>query len=159
MEQISTLLSCRDFHPILICPSAFFNGITYVRPKVPTLYTVMSSGDMATNPDIYGVNSHAYVLEKDQIVDIVVNNLDPGKHPFHLHGHNFQVIARSEDDEGLYNNNVTFPKVPMRRDTILVRPNGYIVLRFKADNAGIWLFHCHIEWYVELIFLDQSLHC
>lgn len=36
----------------------------------------------------------------------------------------------------------------MRRDTILVRPNGNIVLRFKSDNPGIWLFHCHIEWHV-----------
>jgi iron transport multicopper oxidase len=22
------------------------------------------------------------------------------------------------------------------------------VLRFKADNPGVWLFHCHIEWHV-----------
>jgi iron transport multicopper oxidase len=101
---------------------------------------------MATNPDIYGVNSHAFVLKKDEVVEIVMNNLDPGKHPFHLHGHNFQVIARSQDDEGEYANNVTFPKIPMRRDTLLVRPNGYFVIRFKADNPGIWLFHCHIEW-------------
>jgi iron transport multicopper oxidase len=36
----------------------------------------------------------------------------------------------------------------MRRDTILVRPNGHIVLRFRSDNPGIWLFHCHIEWHV-----------
>jgi iron transport multicopper oxidase len=36
----------------------------------------------------------------------------------------------------------------MRRDTILVRPNGNIVLRFRADNPGVWLFHCHIEWHV-----------
>jgi iron transport multicopper oxidase len=40
------------------------------------------------------------VLEKDQIVDIVINNLDPGKHPFHLHGHNFQAVWRSDDDAG-----------------------------------------------------------
>jgi iron transport multicopper oxidase len=36
----------------------------------------------------------------------------------------------------------------MRRDTILVHPNGNIVLRFRSDNPGIWLFHCHIEWHV-----------
>lgn len=100
----------------------------------------------ATQSEIYGVNSHAFVLKKDEIVDIVLNNLDTGKHPFHLHGHNFQVIARSADDEGNYANNVTFPVVPMRRDTILVRPNGNFVLRFKADNPGVWFFHCHLEW-------------
>lgn len=36
----------------------------------------------------------------------------------------------------------------MRRDTVLVRPDGHVVLRYKAENPGIWLFHCHIEWHV-----------
>lgn len=36
----------------------------------------------------------------------------------------------------------------MRRDTVLVRPNGHTVLRFRSDNPGVWLFHCHIEWHV-----------
>jgi iron transport multicopper oxidase len=40
------------------------------------------------------------------------------------------------------------PPVPMRRDTFVVRPNGNIVLRFQANNPGVWLFHCHIEWHV-----------
>jgi iron transport multicopper oxidase len=125
---------------------AAFNGITYTGPKVPTLYTVLSAGDLASNATVYGTDTHPYVLEKGQVVDIILNNNDPGKHPFHLHGHNFQLIARSSDDEGFYANNVTFPQVPMRRDTVLVRPNGNIVMRFRADNPGVWLFHCHIEW-------------
>ena len=37
----------------------------------------------------------------------------------------------------------------MRRDTLVLRPDGYIVLRFRADNPGVWLFHCHIEWHVD----------
>ena len=125
---------------------AAFNGITYVRPKVPTLYTALSTGVNANNATVYGTDTHPFVLEKGQVVDIVLNNNDPGKHPFHLHGHNFQLIARSQDEEGFYANNVTFPQVPMRRDTVLVRPNGNMVMRFRADNPGVWLFHCHIEW-------------
>jgi iron transport multicopper oxidase len=125
---------------------AFFNDITYIRPKVPTLYTALTTGELATNATVYGHDTHPFVLEKGQVVDIILNNNDPGKHPFHLHGHHFQLIARSQDDEGFYANNATFPDVPMRRDTVLVRPNGNMVLRFRADNPGIWLFHCHIEW-------------
>lgn len=30
----------------------------------------------------------------------------------------------------------------------MVNPLGNIVLRFVADNPGIWLFHCHIEWHL-----------
>lgn len=125
---------------------AAFNGITYVRPKVPTLYTALSVGEAANNATVYGTDTAPFVLEKGQIVDIIINNNDPGKHPFHLHGHNFQLIARSLSDEGFYANNATFPQVPMRRDTVVVWPNGNMVLRFKADNPGVWLFHCHLEW-------------
>lgn len=61
--------------------SAFFNDITYVSPKVPTLYTVMSTGANATDVGIYGTDTQAFILEKDQIVDIILNNDDTGKHP------------------------------------------------------------------------------
>ena len=127
---------------------AFFNNITYVSPKVPTLYSVLSSGpSLATNPTIYGSHTNAFVLSHNEVVEIVVNNHDPGKHPFHLHGHAFQAIARGDDDSGDYDpSNVTLPDVPMRRDTFMVRPNGHVVLRFRSDNPGVWLFHCHIEW-------------
>ncbi|PVI00038.1 Ferroxidase [Periconia macrospinosa] len=131
---------------------AFFNGITYVHPKVPTLYTVLSAGDNATNPVIYGSNTNQFVLAHNQVVEIILNNDDPGKHPFHLHGHAFQVVHRSEESAGFYNAETSasevLPPTPMRRDTVLVHPNGNIVLRFRSDNPGVWLFHCHLEWHV-----------
>lgn len=134
---------------------AFFNNITYTSPKVPALYTVMSSGDLADNPIIYGEYTHSLVLEHMNTIQIVVNNVDPGVHPFHMHGHEFQVILRSDayDDDSptAYdaNNHTDFPAIPMRRDTVQVRPNGNMVLRFRADNPGVWMFHCHIEWHLE----------
>jgi len=128
--------------------SAFFNDQTYVSPVVPTLYTVLTSGDAANNVTIYGSNTNSFVLQKDEVVELVVNSEDPGKHPFHLHGHAFQAVWRSEDGAGAYANNVSLAPVPMRRDTFMVNPNGNIVLRFKANNPGVWLFHCHIEWHV-----------
>ncbi|KAJ3306097.1 ferroxidase fet3 [Kappamyces sp. JEL0829] len=38
---------------------------------------------------------------------------------------------------------------PMRRDTVVVPSNGYVVIRFRADNPGVWFFHCHIEWHLQ----------
>ncbi|KAL2130816.1 hypothetical protein VTI74DRAFT_5927 [Chaetomium olivicolor] len=132
---------------------AFFNNITYQPPVVPTLYTALSAGELATNPSVYGTYTHTFVLQKDHVVDIVLNNLDPGKHPFHLHGHHFQVIWRSKDEAGTFaDSNVTaadFARVPMKRDTVVVHPNGNMVLRFTSNNPGVWLFHCHIEWHVQ----------
>ncbi|KAI2463575.1 multicopper oxidase [Annulohypoxylon bovei var. microspora] len=131
---------------------AFFNNITYKSPKVPTLYTALSAGDLATDPTVYGSYTHSFVLEKGQIVQITVNNLDTGRHPFHLHGHHFQALYRSEEDAGTYEDSgiteADYPAMPMRRDTFVLFPTGFIVLRFRADNPGVWLFHCHIEWHV-----------
>jgi len=82
-----------------------------------------------------------------------VCSIDTGKHPFHLHGHNFQAIARSAEDDGVFDptnsTQTAYPAIPMRRDTFVLKPQGYIVLRFQADNPGVWLFHCHIEWHVD----------
>ncbi|XP_052779171.1 uncharacterized protein LOC128216597 [Mya arenaria] len=34
---------------------------------------------------------------------------------------------------------------PTRKDTIIVPSGGYVVLRIRADNPGLWNMHCHIE--------------
>ncbi|KAG7891755.1 hypothetical protein KL936_001698 [Ogataea polymorpha] len=133
---------------------AFFNNISYHAPKVPTLGTVLSAGENATNAYIYGTNTHTFVLQKDEIVEIVLNNQDTGKHPFHLHGHVFQVVERGptfpDDAPEPYNESAPYtpPEYPMRRDVLYVNPNSYFVIRFKADNPGVWFFHCHIEWHL-----------
>lgn len=143
---------------------AFFNNVSYTAPKVPIIGTALSAGEFATNAYIYG-NVHAVVLQKDDIIDIRLNNQDTGKHPFHLHGHTFQVIERGEgvpDDQSPVAFNASdhapYPEYPMIRDTVYVNPQSYVVMRFKADNPGVWMFHCHIEWHLEqglaLIFIE-----
>ena len=121
---------------------AFFNDITYTEAKVPTLYTALSAGKDAEDPTVYGTYTHSMVLKKNEIVQLVVNNLDSGRHPFHLHGHAFQSVYRSEEEGGIWADaNVTdkdLPKTPMRRDTLVIYPNGNIVMRFKADNPGMF---------------------
>jgi len=85
------------------------------------------------------------VLAKDEVVQIVVNNLDSGRHPFHLHGHNFQALYRSDEEAGTWEDSqqnstavMDFPEMPMRRDTFVLYPQGNIVLRFRADNPGAY---------------------
>ena len=34
---------------------------------------------------------------------------------------------------------------PPQKDSIIVPTGGYVVIRFKADNPGVWFFHCHID--------------
>lgn len=130
--------------------------MTYVAPKVPSLYTALTVGKEHTaDTRPYGTYTQPHILKHNEVIEIILNNEDDGKHPFHLHGHNFQLVHRSEEDAGAYDSSSTdlaIPKSPMRRDTVVVEPNGNLVLRFRSDNPGVWLFHCHIEWH-----MDQGL--
>jgi iron transport multicopper oxidase len=140
---------------------ALLDNISYTAPKVPTLYSVLSSGNLSTNSEIYGEFTHSWVLEHNDVVQIVLNNNDGGSHPFHLHGHNFQLIQREppygpnfydylDGDPIPYDptNHTAFPATPARRDTFVLPPQGYFVIRFVADNPGVWFFHCHIDWHL-----------
>lgn len=111
-------------------------------------------------------------------------------HPFHLHGYGFNVIgigrspdtnvkkinlkhALDLDRRGLLHRQYNLPPL---KDTIAVPNNGYVVLRFRADNpgkisphnshrkalhnlllslhiqnqspTGFWLFHCHFLYHI-----------
>ena len=82
-------------------------------------------------------------------VDIVINNHDDAIHPFHLHGHQFQVMDRPRSGTGDYPGRTNgFAAKPPMRDVVSVNGKSYAVLRFKASNPGVFLFHCHIEWHV-----------
>ena len=37
---------------------------------------------------------------------------------------------------------------PVRRDVTMLPAGGWLLLAFKTDNPGAWLFHCHIAWHV-----------
>ncbi|XP_046390564.1 laccase-1-like [Ischnura elegans] len=83
----------------------------------------------------------------------------PIGHPFHLHGYDFQVLL-----QGLLGNNSaadikksffegTLQKrpdspFPPLRDTVVLPPAGYAVIRFRADNPGFWLLHCHFAFHL-----------
>lgn len=51
------------------------------------------------------------------------------------------------DRKGLLNRQF---KGPTLKDTIAVPNNGYVVLRFRADNPGYWLFHCHFMFHIAI---------
>jgi len=86
-------------------------------------------------------------VEADALIEFVINNADGGEHPIHLHGHTFAVLGVGK---GVYDpskkRELKFTNPP-RRDVIGIPANGWTVIRFKADNPGVWPFHCHIDWH------------
>ncbi|KAI5923106.1 Cupredoxin [Camillea tinctor] len=139
---------CADANGI---PRACFNGTTYLEQKVPTLYSAATLGRANVQPSAYG-QVNPFVARRGDVLEIVLNNHDPALHPFHLHGHQFQVIERPYSGAGDWRRTRAPPDVeaPVRRDTVGVFGNSYAVLRIVVDNPGVFLFHCHIEWHVEM---------
>ncbi|KAJ2159999.1 ferroxidase fet3 [Coemansia sp. RSA 552] len=136
------------------------NEYAYDIPPVPSLFTAMTEGELAGNRAIYGPQAEAHILKHMEVVEVRINNPTEPMHVFHLHGHNFQVIEHgpvdpatvllAPDSKFL---NSSLPSVlvrrnldtPIRRDTAILPGFSYSTIRFRADNPGVWLFHCHMD--------------
>jgi iron transport multicopper oxidase len=60
---------------------------------------------------------------------------------------NLNAVMPSANTMGYTGDTSKMPAIPMRRDTWMIAPGGYTVIRFVADNPGVWFFHCHMDWH------------
>jgi len=129
-----------------------FNHTVLQYHAVPFLYSAITMGNLANITAVYGpYNPTLMMADYLRGIEIIIQNNDQNAHPFHLHGHKFQVIYQGDGDYNSsaveeYLKNVTNP---VRRDTVITNAGGYTVIRFVADNPGVWIFHCHIEWHLQ----------
>jgi FtsP/CotA-like multicopper oxidase with cupredoxin domain len=69
------------------------------------------------------------------------------QHPFHLHGHSFWLLGTGL---GIYDQRTMADQLntrnPPLRDTVTLPSGGWAVFRFKGDNPGMWIMHCHLFW-------------
>ncbi|KAJ6342793.1 hypothetical protein OIU78_010666 [Salix suchowensis] len=89
------------------------------------------------------------------------NVLAADNHPIHLHGYSFYVVGWGlgnfdPDKDPLRYNLVD----PPEETTVGVPHNGWAAIRFRADNPGVWLLHCHIErhvtWGMGMVFIVKN---
>ncbi|KAJ1948098.1 ferroxidase fet3, partial [Linderina macrospora] len=127
------------------------SNITYYPPLVPSLFTAMTTGDLAMNPEVYNHRTHPEVLKYNEVVELEVHNSNDVPHPMHLHGHAFQVTEYGPSREDAKpTDKASSPFVqslvaPIQRDVMEIPPFSYMKVRFRADNPGVWLYHCHIN--------------
>ncbi|KAH7865940.1 hypothetical protein Vadar_013367 [Vaccinium darrowii] len=67
-------------------------------------------------------------------------------HPLHLHGFNFFVVGQGFGNFDPNKDPAKFNLVdPAERNTVGVPSGGWVAIRFRADNPGVWFMHCHLE--------------
>ncbi|XP_057512270.1 laccase-12-like [Actinidia eriantha] len=82
-------------------------------------------------------------------------------HPMHLHGYSFYVVGQGFGNFNPKLDTAKFNLVdPPKRNTIDVPVGGWAVIRFVADNPGVWLMHCHIDahltWGLAMAFAVEN---
>ncbi|KAJ4835282.1 Laccase-4 [Turnera subulata] len=103
-------------------------------------------------------------LKYNSTVQLVMQDtgiISPENHPVHLHGFNFFAVGRGIGNYNPKKDPKKFNLVdPVERNTIGVPSGGWVAIRFRADNPGVWFMHCHLEvhttWGLKMAFLVDN---
>ncbi|KAF5183483.1 Laccase [Thalictrum thalictroides] len=103
-------------------------------------------------------------LKYNSVVEIVLQSTSlvaAENHPLHFHGFDFYVLAQGFGNYDPINDPNKFNLVnPQQRNTIGVPINGWAVIRFIANNPGVWFVHCHREahltWGLNMAFVVEN---
>nr|BAE80732.1 laccase 2 [Flammulina velutipes] len=129
------------------------NGATFEPPTTPVLLQLLSGAQTA---DTLLPAGSLFTLPANRVVELSIpsEGLIGGPHPFHLHGHVFDVIRGPGQTDYNFEN-------PPRRDVVSIGAAGdNVTIRFTTDNPGPWFLHCHIDWHLEaglaLVFAEDT---
>lgn len=115
-----------------VTPDPAYTDVTWVFQGDPSLGRWRINGEAF--PDVT-----IPVIQPGQEAIIEVRNLSPTHHPFHLHGHVFEVLSR----DGVP------PATRTLEDTIDVGIREAVRLRVVGGAEGWWMAHCHILGHAE----------
>ena len=100
---------------------------------------------------------HRIKFKLGSIAEMVLINVnDRISHPMHLHGHKFHIMDVGILRQGMGDEEVkksipkTNAKRPPYKDTVMMPYPGFVRIRFRANNPGYWLFHCHFDWHLPI---------
>lgn len=101
----------------------------------------MGFRELASHGMVWAFNGVAHRMDTPMFrtdlgrtVHLEMTNRSIFPHAIHLHGHHFEVLARSG----------TMNRPGDVRDTVMVGADETIEIAFVADNPGVWMVHCHM---------------
>ncbi|GKC38587.1 laccase-11-like protein [Tanacetum coccineum] len=164
--------------------SASLNNITFVMPKTGLLQAHYFNMKGVFNTDFPDKPPKAFnytgapltanlfttkgtrlsKIAFNSTVELVIqdtNLLSVESHPFHLHGFNFFVVGTGIGNFDPAKDPAKYNLVdPPERNTVGVPTGGWAAIRFRADNPGVWFFHCHLElhtgWGLKTAFVVED---
>ncbi|KAL1540547.1 laccase [Salvia divinorum] len=165
--------------------STSINNLTFDQPKISILEAYYKgtngvySGDFPSRPPLAFNYTEEFVsrelwfpanatkvryLDYNSTVEIVfqgTNTVRGVDHPMHLHGYSFYVVGSGFGDFDEMRDPRSYNLVnPPLMNTIAVPVNGWTTIRFRADNPGVWLLHCHLErhlsWGMMMVFITKN---
>ncbi|CAN6625621.1 hypothetical protein TRVA0_010S01882 [Trichomonascus vanleenenianus] len=147
--QITLYVRMLQLESNLLSPYGYINRTSYKQSRYPILYSYLAN-DM--NGTVESDNKLVYSIPLSTTVELVINNPDDNAHTFHLHGHRFFVLHTYSSHIGVGyfspSDTAFFNTInPAYIDTHTVPARGHSIIRFVADNPGIWAFHCHMAWH------------
>ncbi|KXN80974.1 Laccase [Leucoagaricus sp. SymC.cos] len=118
------------------------NNVSFAPPTIPVLLQILSG---AHNAHDLLPKGNVFTVERNKVVQVnLPSALIAGPHPFHLHGHAFSVVKSADSHFNFLN--------PVRRDVVNAgdTQGDFAAIRFRTDNPGPWILHCHIDFHFAL---------
>lgn len=113
-------------------------------PPIPFNYTGTPPNNTRTLND-----TRLKVVPFNATIQVVLQDtslVGPESHPLHLHGYDFFVVGQGTGNYNPRADPKHFNLVdPPQRNTVGVPSGGWVAIRFRADNPGVWFMHCHLE--------------
>ncbi|KAJ7549818.1 hypothetical protein O6H91_07G070600 [Diphasiastrum complanatum] len=162
-----------SFPSISIMQAYYYNIGGVFSPDFPDMppHPFNYTGPMLSNPQPEA-GTKVNLIPFGSNVQLVLQDTSTAtldSHPIHLHGYSFYVVGQGVGNYDPSKDPATFNLIdPPYRNTVAFPRAGWVAIRWKADNPGVWFMHCHLEahtsWGMEMAFLvtngkgkDQTL--
>ncbi|CAL5348674.1 unnamed protein product [Camellia sinensis] len=153
MQMGSAMNNMTFLNPSTDVLLAYYRNISGVYsadfPDFPLNYYNFTGDNLPNSTAIPTIATKVKMLNYNETVQVVFqeSNVLRGaeNHPMLMHGYSFYVVGSGPGNYDNVSDPKTFNLVdPPQVNTFRVPKNGWVAIRFQANNPGVWMWHCHV---------------